>query len=50
LEVDYDGMILDAYFYFDKGITFELRDDNYRIAHIYRVPDKNLVKKFEDRF
>jgi hypothetical protein len=50
LEVDYDGMILDAYFYFDQGITIDLRDNSYRMAHIYRIPDKSLIKKFADRF
>lgn len=50
LEVNYDDFILDSYFYFDDGITLNLRDNNYRSAHIYNVPGEELVRKFNSEF
>ena len=50
LKVNYESFILDAYFYFDKGITFNLRDDNFRSAHIYSKLDQEAVQKFKSEF
>ena len=50
LKVNYDSFILNSYFYFNKGITFNLREDNYRTAHIYRSPPENLLSEFKDQF
>lgn len=50
LKVNYDSFILDAYFYFNKGITFNMREDNYRTAHIYNVPAENLLSEFKNQF
>lgn len=50
LKVNYDSFILDSYFYFDDGITLNLRDGNYRSAHIYPKLDANTVEKFSEEF
>lgn len=50
LKVNYDSFILDSYFYFNKGITFNLREDNYRSAHIYTKVDAQTVEKFRKEF
>ena len=50
LKVNYDGFILDSYFYFDQGFTVSMRDNTFRIAHIYSKPDPVLVKKFKGEF
>ena len=50
LKVKYDSFILDSYFYFNDGITLNLRDNNYRSAHIYPKQDQQIVEKFEKNF
>lgn len=50
LKVVYDGLILDAYFYFKNGITINLREDDYRSAHIYSKPDERIVENFSKAF
>jgi hypothetical protein len=50
LKVNYEGFILNAYFYFDQGITIDLRENNFRAAHIYARPEQALVKKFVSEF
>ncbi|MCG8306753.1 MAG: hypothetical protein MI975_05120 [Cytophagales bacterium] len=50
LQVNYDNFILDSYFYFDRGITFNLREDNYRSAHIYSKLNSDIVDKFTNEF
>ncbi len=50
LRVNHENFILDSYFYFRKGIAFNLRDNLVRSSHIYAVPDKEITDKFSDRF
>jgi len=50
LKVNYDNFILDSYFYFEDGITFNLREDNYRSAHIYSRLTPALAEKFSGEF
>lgn len=50
LKVNYDSFILDSYFYFDDGITLNLRDGNYRSAHIYPKLDASTIEKFSEEF
>jgi len=50
LKVNYDNFILDSYFYFEDGITLNVRDDNYRSAHIYSRLDSDVVERFSDEF
>lgn len=50
LKVNYDSFILDSYFYFDKGITLNLREDNFRSAHIYSKLDSDTISKFSNKF
>ena len=50
LKVKYDDRILDSYFYFDDGITLNLREDNYRSAHIYSKIDPAKAEKFSAEF
>lgn len=50
LKVNYDSFIIDSYFYFDDGITLNLRDNNYRSAHIYPKPDRSVLEKFRKEF
>ena len=50
LKVNYDSFILDSYFYFEDGITFNLREGNYRSAHIYPKLDATTAKKFSEEF
>lgn len=50
LKVNYDSFILDAYFYFDKGITINLREGNYRTAHIYNGQSDGLFANFKNQF
>lgn len=45
---NYDSYILKSDFYFKKGITISIRDDYYRVAHIYRPLSDEVIKKFED--
>ncbi len=44
---NYDAFILKSDFYFSKGITISIRDDYYRVAHIYSPMSNDMVKKFE---
>lgn len=50
LKVNYESFILDSFFYFEEGITFNLRDDNFRSAHIYQKPAPATVTKFTSEF
>jgi hypothetical protein len=50
LQVNYDSFILRASFYFDEGITFFLRDDHFRTAHVYIKQSQNLYNKFKSQF
>jgi hypothetical protein len=50
LQVNYDSFILNASFYFDQGITFFLRDDHYRTAHVYLPQSQNFFNKFIGQF
>lgn len=50
LQVNYDSFILRASFYFDEGITFFLRDDHFRTAHVYIRQPQNLYNKFKSQF
>lgn len=50
LKVNYESFILDSYFYFDDGITLNLRDGNYRSAHIYPKLDASTIEKFSEEF
>lgn len=50
LKVRYESFILDSYFYFEDGITLNLRDSNYRSAHIYPKPDPDIIEKFSEEF
>ena len=50
LEVNYDSFILNAFFYFDDGISVNLREDNYRTIHIFNSPSSDMITQFKDRF
>ena len=50
LKVNYDSFILDSYFYFEDGITLNLRDGEYRSAHIYSKLDASSIEKFSREF
>jgi hypothetical protein len=50
LKVNYDSFILNAYFYFDKGITFNMRENNYRTAHIFQEQSSELFNSFKNQF
>lgn len=50
LKVNYDSFILDAYFYFNKGITINLREGNYRTAHIYNEQSASMIDDFKNQF
>lgn len=50
LKVNYDSFILDAYFYFDKRITFNLREENFRTAHIYQEQSQEVFNSFKNQF
>jgi hypothetical protein len=50
LTVNYDSFILESLFYFEKGITFNLREDNYRTAHIYQTSTQKIFDDFKDQF
>lgn len=50
LKVNYDSFILDSYFYFENGITVNLRENNYRTAHIYPGLDPVAIEKFSNEF
>ena len=50
LKVNYDNFILDSYFYFADGITLNLRENNYRSAHIYSRLAPEMVEKFSGEF
>lgn len=50
LSVDYENFILNAMFYFGKGITINARDNNYRTAHIYSVQNDDLIEGFIRQF
>ena len=43
----YDTTMLESSFYFNEGIAFSYREDNFRIAHIFRTPSAEVLKKFE---
>jgi hypothetical protein len=50
LKVNYEGFILDSYFYFKNGITFNLRENNYRTAHIYAGLGPLVIESFSKKF
>jgi hypothetical protein len=50
LKVNYDSFILDSYFYFQNGITLNLRENNYRSAHIYAGLAPDMAEKFSGEF
>ncbi len=50
LKVDYQGFILNSYFYFEDGITVNMRENNYRSAHIYKRPNADIIEKFRKEF
>jgi len=50
LKVNYDSFILDAFFYFNKGITINMREGNYRTAHIYNGQANDLIGDFKNQF
>lgn len=50
LKVNYPGFILDSYFYFEEGITVNMRENNYRSAHIYYSMNTELIDKFRKEF
>ncbi len=50
LKVNYPGFILDSYFYFEEGITVNMRENNYRSAHIYYSMNAELIDKFRKEF
>jgi hypothetical protein len=50
LKVNYDSFILNAYFYFDMGITINLRENYYRTAHIYQKQSQELINSFKNQF
>jgi len=50
LTVNYDSFILESLFYFDRGITFNFREDNYRTAHIYQTSTRQVFDDFKDQF
>ena len=50
LKVNYDSFILDSYFYFKEGITLNLRENNYRSAHIYVGLPPDVAEKFSGVF
>lgn len=50
LQVKYESFIIDSYFYFEDGITLNLRDNNYRSAHIYPKPEPGVLAKFREEF
>ena len=50
LKVNYESFILDAYFYFDDGITLNLRENNYRSAHLYPGLDPIVIERFSEKF
>jgi len=50
LKVNYEGFILDSYFYFNYGITVNLRENNFRTAHIYPGLDPSAIEKFSKKF
>lgn len=50
LMVNYESFILDSYFYFKNGITVNLRENNYRTAHIYPGLDQALIEMFSKKF
>ncbi len=50
LKVNYEGFILNSYFYFENGITVNFRDKNYRTAHIYHKLDPSTIEAFSKEF
>lgn len=50
LKVNYEGFILNSYFYFEDGITVNLRENNYRSAHIYSRLDPKIAEQFSKEF
>jgi len=46
---DYESFILETSVYFDKGIAFSFRDSNYRVAHIFKKPTADQIKKFNNQ-
>ena len=46
---DYESFILETSVYFEKGIAFSFRDSNYRIAHIFKKPTADQIKKFNSQ-
>lgn len=50
LRVEYDSFILNASFYFNEGITFFLREDNFRTTHVYSRQPPGLYNEFKSQF
>lgn len=50
LKVEYKDFMLNAFFYFGSGITFYMRDGEFRTAHIYKVQPEALATTFKNRF
>ncbi len=46
---DYESFILETSVYFDKGIAFSFRESNYRVAHIFKRPTDDQIKKFNSQ-
>jgi hypothetical protein len=46
---EYESFILETSVYFDRGIAFSFRDSNYRVAHIFKKPSADLIKKFNSQ-
>jgi len=46
---EYESFILETSVYFDKGIAFSFRDSNYRVAHIFKKPSAEQIKKFNNQ-
>lgn len=43
---NYESFILETSVYFEKGIAFSFRDSNYRVAHIFKKPTADQIRKF----
>lgn len=50
LKVNYENFILNSYFYFEHGITVNLRENNYRSAHIYKKLAQPTIEAFSKGF
>jgi len=50
LQVNYEDFILYTYFYYEEGMALSLRDDDYRLSHIFSKPSPEIIKKFSNAF